>query len=108
MFRGFRGKRDEQVAEEVLATIDVDDDDEDEDAGQDDPVEVIQPTYLSDDNDVENETEAPAAVAPVRKKKFASEEESFLRLWDGPGLRLSSNLVSQSNLGPVVKRAMRM
>ena len=90
VFRGFGGKRDEQVAEEVLATIDVDDDDEDEGAGQDDPVEVIQPTYLSDDNDVVDETEAPAAVAPVRKKKFASEERVVFTPvgWSGPAVEL--------------------
>ena len=90
VFKGFGGKnekRDEEVVGEVLATFDVDDG---FDADRDDTVEVIQPTYLSTDEDVVEETiETATAVVPVAKK-FASEERVVFTPvgWSGPAVEL--------------------
>ena len=90
VFKGFGGKnekRDEEVVGEVLATFDLDDG---FDADRDDTVEVIQPTYLSTDEDVVEETiETATAVVPVAKK-FASEERVVFTPvgWSGPAVEL--------------------
>jgi hypothetical protein len=109
VFKGFGGKnekRDEEVVGEVLATFDVDDQ---YDADRDDTVEVIQPTYLSTDEDLRwkrrSRHRRPSCLS---RRSLRRRSGSCSRRWDGPGPPSSSSPGSPSNWEPVVRRGTRM